>query len=60
MFYIQTDEYLKGITTDEGLHVVIHPQKSLPFPDEGIAVSSGSNTFVALKLVIRQEQLLIL
>lgn len=54
IFYLETDEYLKGVTADKGLHVVVHPQNSLPFPeDEGVAVSSGENTFVALRLVTR-------
>lgn len=52
MFYLESDEYLQGLTADKGLHVVIHPQQSVPFPeDDGIAVPSGENTFIALKMV---------
>ena len=53
--FLDTEEYLNGITPIEGLQVVVHPQNTLPFPDdEGIAVSSGSSTMISLKLVSKK------
>ncbi|KAK3790659.1 hypothetical protein RRG08_048784 [Elysia crispata] len=50
--YLQTDEYVPGITTSKGIHVVIHDQDTYPFPeDEGIAVKAGTETRIGLKLI---------
>ncbi|GFO35507.1 amiloride-sensitive sodium channel subunit gamma [Plakobranchus ocellatus] len=48
--FLETDEYVPGIATSKGIHVVIHDQGTLPFPDdEGIAVKAGSETQIGLR-----------
>lgn len=53
IFFVQTDEYIRGWTADEGgLQVVVHPYNTMPFPDdEGFAVGGGSSTFVSMRMV---------
>ena len=50
--FLETDEYLPGITNSQGIQVVIHDQGTLPFPgEEGLAVRAGTETFIGLRRV---------
>ncbi|XP_055887095.1 amiloride-sensitive sodium channel subunit alpha-like isoform X2 [Biomphalaria glabrata] len=50
--FLETDEYIPGITNGRGIQVVIHQPGTVPFPkDEGIAVAAGSQTFIGLRVV---------
>lgn len=50
--FLESDEYLRGMTTGTGIHVVIHPHHTMPFPQEnGLAIMAGTETNIALKLV---------
>ncbi|KAK7508282.1 hypothetical protein BaRGS_00000521, partial [Batillaria attramentaria] len=52
IMYLETNEYIRGITADNGLQVMIHPRNTITFPaDEGLAIAGGSHTFLSLKLV---------
>ena len=52
LFFLDTAEYIRGITPDDGLQVTIHPPNTMPFPaDEGLAVAAGTFTMLSLKLV---------
>lgn len=50
ILYLETNEYLEGVTSGKGAQVVIHEQGTLPFPDEeGIAVTAGEQTMIGLR-----------
>ncbi|CAL1540639.1 unnamed protein product [Lymnaea stagnalis] len=50
ILYLETNEYLEGITSGKGAQVVIHELGTLPFPDdEGIAVTAGEQTMIGLR-----------
>ncbi|GFR83359.1 amiloride-sensitive sodium channel subunit gamma [Elysia marginata] len=50
--FLETDEYVPGVANSKGIQVVIHDQDTIPFPeDEGVAVSAGTETFIALRRV---------
>ncbi|XP_059164362.1 acid-sensing ion channel 1C-like [Physella acuta] len=50
--FIETDEYLPGITHNKGVRVVIHEQGTVPFPDEeGLSVMPGTNTYIGIKQI---------
>lgn len=50
--FLENHEYIEGITTGKGIHVVIHELKTLPFPDdEGIAISPATQTILGMKQV---------
>ncbi|CAL1541413.1 unnamed protein product, partial [Lymnaea stagnalis] len=52
VLFLETREYLEGITTGRGIHVVIHEQKTMPFPDnEGIAIAPATQTIIGMKQV---------
>ncbi|KAK7099869.1 acid-sensing ion channel 1-like [Littorina saxatilis] len=52
IFYLDREEYIRGVTPDDGLQVTVHQAGTKPFPyDEGIAVSSGTHTMLSLKLM---------
>ncbi|CAL1541410.1 unnamed protein product, partial [Lymnaea stagnalis] len=58
ILYLETNEYLEGITSGKGAQVVIHEQGTLPFPDdEGIAVTAGEQTMIGLKQVMQISRL---
>ncbi|KAK3790662.1 hypothetical protein RRG08_048786 [Elysia crispata] len=48
--FLETDDYVPGISTSKGIQVVIHDQGTISFPeDEGLAVSAGTETFIGLR-----------
>ncbi|XP_059169933.1 acid-sensing ion channel 1C-like [Physella acuta] len=50
VLFLETEEYLPGITSGEGAQLVIHEQGTVPFPDEeGIAIASGAQTMIGIK-----------
>ncbi|CAL1540640.1 unnamed protein product, partial [Lymnaea stagnalis] len=52
ILYLETNQYMEGITSGKGAQVVIHEQGTLPFPDdEGIAVTAGEQTMIGLKQI---------
>ncbi|XP_059169934.1 degenerin mec-10-like [Physella acuta] len=52
VLFLETDEYIPGITSGKGAQVVIHEQDTVPFPDqEGIAINAGEQTVIALKQI---------
>ncbi|CAL1540637.1 unnamed protein product [Lymnaea stagnalis] len=52
VFFLENHEFLEGITTGSGIHVVIHEQKTTPFPeDEGIAIAPATQTIIGMKQV---------
>ncbi|KAH9491440.1 hypothetical protein Btru_032187 [Bulinus truncatus] len=51
-FYLETEEYIPGISNGKGMQIVIHEQGTIPFPkDEGLAVSAGFQTFIGLRMI---------
>ena len=52
---IDQDDYIGDLAEAAGVRVVVHPQRSMPFPeDEGISVSPGELTYIGLTQVIIQ------
>ena len=52
VLYLETTEYLTGISTGYGARVQIHEPMSYPFPtDEGFHVSASMETSIAIKKV---------
>ncbi|XP_071794574.1 acid-sensing ion channel 1A-like [Asterias amurensis] len=50
--FIERDEYLSSLQQSAGLRVMVGSQNQMPFPeDEGITVSPGQETFIAVKKV---------
>ena len=50
--FIERDEYLSSLQQSAGLRVMVGSQHQMPFPeDEGITVSPGQETFIAVKKV---------
>ncbi|XP_055884547.1 amiloride-sensitive sodium channel subunit beta-like [Biomphalaria glabrata] len=50
ILYLENDEYLPLVTSGKGAHVIIHDRNTVPLPeDEGIAISVGQQTMIALK-----------
>ncbi|XP_055956225.1 amiloride-sensitive sodium channel subunit beta-like [Patella vulgata] len=51
MFYLENNEYIRGITNGNGAQVLIHDRDVMPHPyDQGIAVSSATETMIGLNL----------
>ena len=49
---IDQGEYIGDLADHAGIRVVIHPQNTMPFPeDEGISVRPGLLTNVGLRMV---------
>ncbi|XP_041359758.1 degenerin unc-8-like [Gigantopelta aegis] len=49
---LEKAEFLRGWTNGDGLHLAVHELKSLPMVEQdGIAISAGTETFVALQLL---------
>ncbi|XP_041366658.1 uncharacterized protein LOC121381416 [Gigantopelta aegis] len=52
ILYLENEEYLRGITTGNGGHVVIHQSSTTPFPeDDGVALMAGTETNIALRMI---------
>ncbi|XP_059163582.1 amiloride-sensitive sodium channel subunit beta-like [Physella acuta] len=52
ILYLETDEYIRGISTGKGAHVVIHEQETVPFPtEEGIAIVAGTQSIIGIRQV---------
>ena len=52
VLFLESEEYLRGVTQGTGIQVIIHPHKTLPFPEEdGIAIMAGTETNIALRRV---------
>lgn len=52
VLFLETDEYLDGITTGYGIRVHIQDQDTYPFPaDEGIFVPAAMETDIGLKML---------
>ncbi|XP_053395303.1 amiloride-sensitive sodium channel subunit alpha-like isoform X1 [Mercenaria mercenaria] len=52
ILFLETNEYLKGITTGYGMRVNIQKPSTYPFPaDEGMYIPASMETDIALKLV---------
>ncbi|XP_059164359.1 degenerin-like protein unc-105 [Physella acuta] len=50
--FLETSEYIPGITNGKGLQLVVHEQGTVPFPeDEGIAINPGTQTLIGLRMV---------
>lgn len=50
--YLQTDEFVDGLTNGYGVKVVVHDRGTKPLPDdEGVFVPSASETNIALRQV---------
>jgi len=50
---IQQDQYTSGVGSTAGIIVLVHPQNTMPFPeDDGILVSPGYSTDMAISLVL--------
>ncbi|KAL8582114.1 hypothetical protein ACOMHN_004034 [Nucella lapillus] len=57
LFYLDVEEYIRGITADDGLQVSVHSPNSVPFPrDDGVAVSAGYHTKLSLTLIHIERQ----
>ncbi len=52
IFDIDQSDYIGALAEAAGVRVVVHPQRSMPFPeDEGISVSPGEMTYVGITQV---------
>ena len=52
VLYMESQEYLTGITNGYGARLVIHSPNTYPFPwDEGLYISSAMETSIGLKMV---------
>ncbi len=52
IFDIDQSDYIGDLAEAAGVRVVVHPQRSMPFPeDEGISVSPGEMTYVGITQV---------
>ncbi|KAI8786722.1 amiloride-sensitive sodium channel subunit gamma-2, partial [Biomphalaria glabrata] len=49
ILYLETDEYLPLLTSGKGAQIVIHKQKTIPLPDDGISVSVGQQTMIGIQ-----------
>ncbi|CAG5134503.1 unnamed protein product, partial [Candidula unifasciata] len=50
ILFLETDEYVPGITNEKGIQLIIHEQGTTAFPDdEGIAVAAGTQTVIGLR-----------
>ena len=50
--FVQQLEYLTSVSDSAGLRLVVHDQRSMPFPeDDGISIGPGTNTFVGVQRV---------
>lgn len=50
--YIEQDEYVPELADTAGVRLVVHPQTSMPFPeDDGVTIAPGTSTSVSLTLV---------
>ncbi|XP_070194182.1 uncharacterized protein [Littorina saxatilis] len=48
--FLESEEYLRGVTMGTGVQVIIHPHNTMPFPEEdGIAIMAGTETNIALR-----------
>lgn len=49
---VNQDEYVRGAEGTAGISLLIHPQRSMPFPeDEGMTISPGHSTSIGLSKV---------
>ena len=49
---IRQDEYIPDIGDSAGLRIVIHPQSTMAFPEDGgITISPGHYTSIAIRQV---------
>ncbi|XP_060578291.1 amiloride-sensitive sodium channel subunit alpha-like [Ruditapes philippinarum] len=50
-FYLETEEYLKGLTTGYGARIQIHEQRTYPFPtEEGLFIPASMETDIGLRM----------
>ncbi|XP_059164382.1 degenerin unc-8-like [Physella acuta] len=61
--FLETSEYIPGITNGKGLQLVVHEQGTVPFPeDEGIAINPGTQTLLGLRMacqrICEQQQII--
>ncbi|XP_005111319.1 acid-sensing ion channel 1 [Aplysia californica] len=50
ILFLETDDYLHGLTNGKGLQLVVHEQGTLAYPDEqGIAIDAGTHTLIGLR-----------
>lgn len=50
--FVQEMEYVKEITANIGLKIVVHDQDREPFPeDEGVQLAPGFDTNIGLRMV---------
>jgi len=50
--FLESTEYLKGITAGYGVRVQIHEPMSYPFPsDEGFLLAASMETSIGIKMV---------
>ena len=53
VLFLNTKEYLAGITNGYGLRLLVHHGDTFPFPyDEGIFIPAAMETNIGLRLVI--------
>ena len=51
--FLEQEEYIAELTEGAGMRVTIHANDRMPFPeDDGLLVAPGSQTFMALRVVI--------
>ena len=49
---VEQVNYLTSVSDTAGLRLVVHDQRSMPFPeDDGISIGPGTKTFVGFKRV---------
>ena len=50
--FVEQVEYIKSVSDSAGLRLVVHDQRSMPFPeDDAVSLDPGSKTFVGVKRV---------
>ncbi|CAL1539952.1 unnamed protein product [Lymnaea stagnalis] len=52
ILFLESDEYIKGISSGTGAQVVVHQQETVPFPDdEGMAIAAGTQSIISIRQV---------
>lgn len=49
---MEKEQYVKEVTANEGLKIVIHSKDKMPFPeDEGVNIFTDTQTNIGVKMV---------
>ena len=50
--FVEQVEYITSVSDSAGFRLVVHDQRSMPFPEDGgVSLGPGTKTFVGVKRV---------